>query len=276
MPGGVAVLDYNNDGCMDIFYANGAEIPSLRKTGPAYFNRLFRNRCDGTFEDVTAEVGLAGEGYAIAAAAGDFDNDGFPDLFVAGVHRNVLYHNVGGRRFEDITISAGVGSAAPQWSVSAGWFDYDNDGWLDLFVCCEQQASRLYRNLGNGTFGDVTAAAGLYQSKIGAKGVAWVDHDNDGYPDLFVNYLLPEEAAQLFQNNRNGTFTDVTSELGSAGHLRGSRAGPGTMTMTAGSTSSPPAMSDNWAKSSRVCRGSRISRLRIACTTIDRAGALTM
>ncbi|MDE3167462.1 MAG: VCBS repeat-containing protein, partial [Acidobacteriota bacterium] len=208
MAGGVAVLDYNNDGCMDIFYTNGAEIPSLRKTGPAYSNRLFRNRCDGTFEDVTSEAGLAGTGYSVAAAAGDFDNDGFTDLFVAGVHRNVLYHNVGGRRFQDITIPAGVGSAAPQWSVSAGWFDYDNDGWLDLFVsnyvewnaasepecggyyCHPSQykplANQLFHNDHNGHFTDVSVKSGIARYPGRGMGVAFADADGDGFTDIFV------------------------------------------------------------------------------------------
>ncbi len=138
MVGGVAVLDFNNDGCADIFFTNGAAIPSLRKTGPEFFNRLYRNNCDMTFTDVTEHAGVAGEGYSMAVAAADFDNDGFTDIFVAGVNRNILYRNLGNGRFEDVTAKAGLTGADPRlgkpWSVSAGWFDYDNDGWLDLFV----------------------------------------------------------------------------------------------------------------------------------------------
>src|SRR6187402_335261 len=132
--GGVAAFDYNNDGCADIFFTNGAAIPGLRKTGPKFSNRLFRNNCDLTFTDVTAESGLAGEGYSMAVAAGDMDNDGFADLFVAGVKGNTLYRNLGNGRFNDVTARAGMTTPdAPRWAVSAGWFDYDNDGRLDLF-----------------------------------------------------------------------------------------------------------------------------------------------
>src|SRR5579863_6821706 len=106
MPGGVAVLDYNNDGCMDIFFTNGAAMPSLKKTGAQYSNRLFRNNCNGTFTDVTEKAGVAGDGYSMGVAVGDYDNDGYPDIFVAGVNRNILYHNRGDGTFEDVTAKA--------------------------------------------------------------------------------------------------------------------------------------------------------------------------
>ncbi|MGO9896559.1 MAG: FG-GAP repeat domain-containing protein, partial [Bryobacteraceae bacterium] len=138
MLGGVAVLDYNNDGCMDIFFTNGAAMPSLKKTGPPYFNRLFRNNCHGAFTDVTLEAGVAGEGYSAGVAVADYDNDGYPDIFVAGVNRNILYHNRGDGTFEDVTEKAHLGGVDPHygklWSVSAAWVDVDNDGWLDLVV----------------------------------------------------------------------------------------------------------------------------------------------
>src|ERR1035441_4847224 len=108
MAGGVAAFDYNNDGCMDIFFTNGATIPGLRKTGPEFYNRLYRNNCDGTFTDVTAQAGVGGEGYSMAVATADFDNDGWCDIFVEGVNRNILYRNLGNGRFEDVTAKAGL------------------------------------------------------------------------------------------------------------------------------------------------------------------------
>src|ERR1051326_8008518 len=130
MPGGVAAFDFDNDGCTDLYFTNGAGIPALQKTGPEFYNRLYRNRCDGTFEDVTEKAGVRGEGYSMAVATADFDNDGLVDIFVAGVNRNILYRNLGGGRFADITAKAGLSGTDPQhgkmWSISARWFDYDN------------------------------------------------------------------------------------------------------------------------------------------------------
>src|SRR3984957_16394424 len=138
MLGGVAVLDYNNDGLLDIFFTNGAAIPSLEKSDPSYWNRLFRNNGDGTFTDVTEKAGLQGIGYSMGVAAGDYDNDGFVDLYVTGVNRNQLFHNNRDGTFTDVTAKAGTTGMVPKigkaWSVAAGWFDYNNDGLLDLFV----------------------------------------------------------------------------------------------------------------------------------------------
>src|SRR5690242_7204134 len=132
MAGGVATLDYDGDGLSDVFFANGAAMPSLVKERPRYFNRLFRNTGKFQFVDVTAKAGLQGSGYSMAAAVGDFNNDGRPDLFVAGVRRNILYRNRADGTFEDVTAKSGIGSN--EWSVGAAWLDYDNDGLLDLFV----------------------------------------------------------------------------------------------------------------------------------------------
>ena len=132
MAGGVAVFDYDNDGYPDIYFANGAEQPSLEKTGPQYRNRLYRNRHDWTFEDVTDKAGVAGAGFNIGVAAGDYDNDGHADLFVTGVNGNTLFHNRGDGTFQDVTRTAGLESH--EWAVAAAWLDFDNDGRLDLFV----------------------------------------------------------------------------------------------------------------------------------------------
>ena len=132
MPGGIVVFDYDGDGRPDIYFTNGAELPSLEKSSAKYWNRLYHNEGNWKFADVTEAAGVAGAGYSMGAAAADYDNDGRTDLFVAGVNRNVLYHNLGGGHFEDVTAKAGIRSG--EWAVAAGWFDYDRDGKLDLWV----------------------------------------------------------------------------------------------------------------------------------------------
>ncbi len=237
MLGGVAALDYNNDGCMDIFFTNGAEMPSLKKTGPQYFNRLFRNNCDGTFTDVTEKAGVAGEGYSMGVAVGDYDNDGYPDIFVAGVNRNILYHNRGDGTFEDVTSKAHLSGIDPKdgklWSVAAAWVDVDNDGWLDLVVSnyvqwdpkvepacgtpkhplyCHPDAyhdthDQLFRNNHDGTFTDITASSGLGEQFGKGMGVAIADYDGDGLMDIFVaNDSMPNF---LFHNLGHGKFEEV-------------------------------------------------------------------
>jgi len=138
MVAGVALFDYDNDGFLDIYCVNGAEIPSLEKTSPEYWNRLYRNNHDGTFTDVTEKAGVAGAGYGMGVAVGDYDNDGRADIFVANVTGNQLFRNNGDGTFTDVTAKAGVAGAQAHgkkmWSVGAGWFDYNNDGLLDLFV----------------------------------------------------------------------------------------------------------------------------------------------
>ena len=132
MPGGIAVFDYDGDGRPDIYFTNGAELPSLEKSSPKFWNRLYHNEGNWRFVDVTEQAGVAGAGYSMGAAAADYDNDGRADLFVAGVNRNTLFHNLGGGHFEDVTAKAGIRSG--EWAVAAGWFDYDRDGKLDLWV----------------------------------------------------------------------------------------------------------------------------------------------
>ena len=240
MPGGVAVFDYNNDGKPDIFFANGATVPGLQKTGPEFHNRLYRNNGDGTFTDVTEHAGVAGAGYAMGVAAADFDNDGFEDLFVAGVNGNTLYRNRGDGTLQDITAKAGL--AGKVWSIAAGWFDFDNDGKLDLFVVnyvkwdpskerfcgdaarqirtyCHPQfyeglPNTLYHNNGDGTFTDVSQASGI-ASHIGkGMGVAFADYDHDGKLDVFVaNDTAPNF---LFHNEGGGKFREAALEAGVA------------------------------------------------------------
>ncbi len=240
MTGGVAAFDYDGDGLTDIFFANGAETPSLEKSSAKYHNRLYRNLGNMKFRDVTASAGLQGKGYSMGAAAGDFDNDGHVDVFVAGAFRNLLYRNTGEGRFEEVTASAGIKS--DRWSVAAGWVDYDNDGFLDLFVVnylqwsprnnldcgdnakklrtyChpkyyEGQANTLYRNTGDGTFEDVSKASGIGAHVGKGMSVAFADYDQDGRIDVFVTN--DTEPNFLFRNKGDGTFEEVGLEAGPA------------------------------------------------------------
>ena len=136
--GGVAVLDFDNDGFLDLYFTNGASLPGMVKDGESFSNRLYRNKHDGTFEDVTARAGVGGAGYSMGVAVADYDNDGFPDIYIAGVNRNILYHNNGNGTFTDVTGKAGAtgrdAAGKKPWAVGAAWLDYDNDGRLDLFV----------------------------------------------------------------------------------------------------------------------------------------------
>jgi enediyne biosynthesis protein E4 len=138
MVAGVALFDYDNDGYLDVYLVNGAAIPSLRKESPKYWNRLYHNNHDGTFTDVTEKAGVAGEGYGMGVAIGDYDNDGWPDIYVVNTGKNQLFHNNRDGTFTDVTDKAGVGGGIldgkKMWSVSAAWVDYNNDGLLDLFV----------------------------------------------------------------------------------------------------------------------------------------------
>jgi hypothetical protein len=247
MPGGVALLDYNNDGLLDIFLVNGGRVTSPMATpetfdrkNPRYWNRLYRQNKDASFTDVTQSAGLAnaGEGnYGMGVAVGDYDNDGFPDLYVTNYGKNILYHNNGDGTFTDVTAKAGV--AAGGWSVSAGFFDYDNDGKLDLFVtrymewdtkhsktcggdwhtyCPPEEfpatTNILYRNNGDGTFTDVSQKSGIAAKKGRALGVAFADYDGDGFTDIFVANDGMQQ--YLYHNNGNGTFTERGLEAGAA------------------------------------------------------------
>jgi len=252
MPGGVALLDYNNDGLLDIFFVNGGRITSPIQTpdnfdrhDPLYWNRLYRQNKDGSFTDVTQQAGLANVGdgnYGMGVAVGDYDNDGYPDLFVTNYGKNILYHNNGDGTFTDVTAKAGV--AGGGWSVSAGFFDYDNDGKLDLFVtrymewdtqhnkdcggdfhtyCPPGEFPRttniLYHNRGDGTFEDVSVRSGIAAKKGRALGVAFADYDGDGFTDIYVSNDGMQQ--YLFHNNGNGTFTEVGMESGAGLNVDG-------------------------------------------------------
>jgi hypothetical protein len=243
MGGGVALLDYDNDGRLDIFFANGALIedpmPDQKmpdKSDNKFWNRLFHQNPDGKFTDVTEQAGLSGmpQGYySMGVAVGDYDNDGFEDIYVTGYGGNILYHNNGNGTFTDVTEKAGV--KAGGWSASAGFFDYDNDGKLDLFVtryidwsfktnryCGERRAGYraychpdnydgvtniLYHNNGDGTFTDVSEKAGIANPHGKGLGVSFADYDGDGRTDIFV----ANDSVQcfLYHNNGNGTFAEV-------------------------------------------------------------------
>jgi hypothetical protein len=250
MGSGVCFIDYDNDGWQDIFLVNSMDWPE-HKTGKS-FPALYHNNQDGTFTDVTQQAGLAIESYGLGCAVGDYDNDGYDDLYLTTVGSNHLFHNLGNGKFADVTAKAGV--ASPGFSASAVWFDYDNDGKLDLFVthyiewsiekdqyctldnknksyCTPQtykgESSRLYHNKGNGVFEDVTKQAGLLDSASKALGVALLDFDNDGWMDLFVSN--DTEPNKLYHNNHDGTFTDVGVNVGVAFSDSGRvRAGMGT------------------------------------------------
>jgi hypothetical protein len=243
MGGGVALLDYDNDGRLDIFFTNGARIddpmPPRKlpdKSGRAFWNRLYRQATDGSFTDVTEKAGVSGvpqNQYGMGAAVGDYDNDGYVDLYVTNYGSNTLYRNNRDGTFADVTTRAGV--AAGGWSASAGFLDYDNDGRLDLFVtryldwsfeanryCGEKKpgyraychpdnfdpiANILFHNNGDGTFTDVSSKAGIAASSGKSLGVAFADYDDDGFVDVYV----ANDSVQsfLFRNNGNGTFDEV-------------------------------------------------------------------
>jgi hypothetical protein len=248
MPGGVALLDYNNDGLLDIFLVNAGRVPDPMRSpahfdrrNPSYWNRLYRQNKDGSFTDVTVQAGLQNAGdtnYGMGVAVGDYDNDGFADIYVTNFGKNILYHNNGDGTFTDVTAKAGV--AAGGWSASAGFFDYDNDGHLDLLVTryldwtpeksktCGRvsepmycppgefapTANILYRNRGDGTFEDVSASSGIASKKGHGLGVAFADYDGDGFTDIFI---ANDAVGQfLFHNNGNGTFSEVALDSGAA------------------------------------------------------------
>ena len=248
MGGGVALLDYDNDGRLDLFFTNGAKIDETMPDGKRpdksdrkFWNRLYHQNADGRFSDVTEKAGLTGmpqDRYGMGVAVADYDNDGFPDLYVTNYGGNILYHNNADGTFTDVSRSAGV--AAAGWSASAGFLDYDNDGKLDLFVtryidwsfqdnhyCGEKKpgyraychpdnydgiANVLYHNNGDGTFTDESSKAGIADSNGKGLGISFADYDHDGFMDVYV----ANDSVQsfLYRNNGNGTFAEVGLRAG--------------------------------------------------------------
>jgi len=235
--GGVALLDYDNDGFLDLFFVNGNTLEELAK-GVVHSNALYHSNGDGTYTDVTSKAGVQGRGWGMGIAVGDYDNDGWPDIYVLGLTENILYRNNHDGTYTDVTAKAGLRDG--RWSTSAAFFDYDRDGWLDLYVVhysrfnpsamgskgqsaycmyrgvpvmcgprgLEGENGTLYHNNGDGTFTDVSKQAGiLNRYKVYGLGVAVGDFNNDGWPDIYVaNDSCP---SQLFLNKHNGTFEDV-------------------------------------------------------------------
>lgn len=242
--GGIAVLDFDNDGLFDLYFTNGAPFPAGKKTGPEYHNALLRNAGGGRFEDYTGRAGLAGEtlGYSLGAAAADYDNDGFTDLFVANAAANTLYRNRGDGTFQDVTSASGLGATPPgTLSVQGAWLDYDHDGRLDLVLsnytlwtpatdqrCVREDGvdyychpktypavpHRLYRNKGDGTFKDVTLVAGFASALGKGMGIGIADVNGDGWEDIFI--ANDTERNFLFLNQKNGTFREQGLLLGVA------------------------------------------------------------
>jgi hypothetical protein len=250
MGAGCAFLDYDADGWQDVLLVNGMDWPGHKQERSTL--RLYRNNRNGTFTDVTRAAGLDIELYGMGVAVGDWNNDGFPDLLVTCVGQNRLFRNTGKGTFVDVTKTSGLGGRSA-FSTSALWFDFDRDGLLDLFVCnyvrwsaehdvfcsadgkqksyCTPEAYRgdtcwLFRNRGNGTFEDVTATSGIFDSSSKSLGVAMLDDDQDGWPDLVVaNDTQPNK---LYRNLRNGTFKEVGVQAGVAFSADGqARAGMG-------------------------------------------------
>jgi hypothetical protein len=230
--GGAAFLDFDQDGYLDLYLSNGnyVENLSMNEDHPPVTtseNRLYRNRHNGTFEDVTEKAGVGDRGYSMGITVGDYDNDGYPDIYVSNYGPNVLYHNNGNGNFTDVTGRAGV--AGNECSVGAVWLDYDNDSHLDLYVgnyiefdpqynyyyapdgfpgpmAYDGQPDVLYHNRGDGTFEDVTLAMGVYNKDGRAMGVGAADYDNDGYTDIFVSN--DHMVNYLYHNNGGESFED--------------------------------------------------------------------
>ena len=234
---GCAWLDYNNDGLLDLYVVNGRHIDGLTDhsapDGVDATNHLYRNNGDGTFTDVTTQAGVAGKGFGVGVTVGDFDNDGYEDIYVTNYNSAILYHNNGNGTYTDVTAKAGADN--PYFGTGAAWLDYDRDGRLDLFIgnylqfdpaykyyysaenypgplSYAPERNRLLHNNGDGTFTDVSRASGISAQPGRAMGITVGDYDNDGWPDIYV--ANDTMASYLYRNNHNGTFTNVAAEQG--------------------------------------------------------------
>jgi hypothetical protein len=242
---GVAFYDYDNDGWLDIFLVNGWRLEGF-PAGSEPTSHLFHNNRDGTFTDVTAKAGVAQSGWGQGVCVGDYDNDGWEDLFVTYYGKNVLYHNNGDGTFTDVSVKAGVAGKGTRWNTGCAFVDYDRDGRLDLFVAnyidmdlatapvpesgpclykgvlvacgppgLQGGKNILYHNNGDGTFSDLSEAAGIFRANgTYGLGVLTADFDNDGWPDIYV--ANDSTASALYHNKKNGTFEDIAVEAGCA------------------------------------------------------------
>lgn len=223
MPGGVGVLDYDRDGYLDVYVVNGAAIPTLQKESPQYWNRLFHNNHDGTFTDVTEKAGVAGSGYGMGVAVGDYDNDGYPDLFVANVASNQLFRNNGDGTFTDVSESSGILQANGTFGLGVLTADFDNDGWPDVYVANDSMASALYQNRKNGKFTDIAIEAGCALSSDGkpqaGMGVSAADYDLDGNLDILKTNFAGDTPS-LYRNLGGANFEDTTFAAGLGLHTQ--------------------------------------------------------
>ena len=237
---GCAWFDYNNDGLLDLYVVSGRYLPGVTKfskpDGENATNHLYRNNGDGTFTDVTTEAGVGGKGFGMGVTVGDYDNDGYEDLYITNWNSSILYHNNGNGTFTDVTAKAGVDN--PHWGVGSAWLDYDRDGKLDLYVGnylkfdpdakrryftadafpgpldYEGTPDRLFHNNGDGTFTDVSHKAGIDNPLGRSMGLTTGDFDNDGWPDIYIANDTME--SYMYHNNHDGTFTDVAPDVNTA------------------------------------------------------------
>ena len=244
---GLAFFDYDHDGWLDIYLTNGSRLDTIWPEGKAPTSHLFKNNRDGTFTDVTEKAGIGRAGWGVGVCVGDYDNDGWDDLFLTYWGRNILFHNNGDGTFTDVTKKAGLYGERARWGAGCTWIDYDRDGFLDLFVCnyiefdeskvpapgqtgnCQWKgvpvmcgprglpagSNILYHNNGDGMFADVSDKAGIHKpgSRYSITAVTH-DFDNDGWPDIYV--AVDSEPSMLFRNNHDGTFTDIAVIAGCA------------------------------------------------------------